>query len=98
MFLKLLVLLISNVLVSFGVLVFCRLLSFHLGLMSSTLGIKTVRGALVAKLSQAMIRARRLPPKRSYLELYNSDWGDIGVDGKLSRRSTKLDFTSFGQF
>jgi hypothetical protein len=62
MFVKLLALLISNVLVSFGVLVFCRLLSCILGL-------KTVRGALAAKLSRAMIRTRRLSPKQLYLEL-----------------------------
>jgi hypothetical protein len=30
----------------------------HLGLMSLNLGLKTVRGTLVAKLSQAMIRTR----------------------------------------
>jgi hypothetical protein len=66
MFVKLLALLISNVLVSFGVL---QVVKLHLGLMPSTLGLKTVRGALAAKLSQAMIRTRRLPPKRPYLEL-----------------------------
>jgi hypothetical protein len=58
MFVKLLALLISNVLVSFGILVFCRLLSCIWGLMPSTLGLKTARGALTAKLSRAMIRTR----------------------------------------
>jgi hypothetical protein len=57
--------------------------------MPSTLGLKTVWGALATKLSRAMIHTRRLPPKRPYLELYNSDWGDIGVYRKLARRSTK---------
>jgi hypothetical protein len=42
MFVQLLALLISNVLVSFGVL---QVVKLHLGLMSSTLGLKTVRGA-----------------------------------------------------
>jgi hypothetical protein len=70
----------------------------HLGLMPSTLGLKTVQGVLAAKLSRAMICARRLPPKWPYLELYNSNWGDLGVFGNISRRSTKSYFTSFGQF
>jgi hypothetical protein len=61
--------------------------------MPSTLGFKIVRGALAAKLNRAMI-----PPKWPYLELYNFDWGDLGVFEKLSRRSTKSHFTSFGQF
>jgi hypothetical protein len=69
MFVKLLSLLISNVLVSFGVLVFCKLLSCILGLMPSTMGLKTVRGALAANLSRAIIRTRRVPPKRLYIEL-----------------------------
>jgi hypothetical protein len=73
MFVKLLTMLISNVLVSFGVLVFLQVVKLHLRLMPSTLGLKTVRGALAAKLSRAMICTRRLPPKRPYLELYNSD-------------------------
>jgi hypothetical protein len=65
MFVKLLALLISNILVSFSIFVFCR----HLGLMPSTLGLKTVRGALTANLSRAIIRTRQIPPKQSYLEL-----------------------------
>jgi hypothetical protein len=55
MFVKLLALLISNVLVSFSVLQVAKL---HLGLMQLNLGLKTVRGALAAKLSRAMIRTR----------------------------------------
>jgi uncharacterized membrane protein YobD (UPF0266 family) len=55
MFVKLLTLLIYNVLVRFGVLVFCRLISC-MGLMPLNLGLKIVWGALAAKLSQAMIR------------------------------------------
>jgi hypothetical protein len=51
MFVKLLALLISNVLVSFGVLVFLQVVKLHLGLTPSTLGLKTVRGALAVKLS-----------------------------------------------
>jgi hypothetical protein len=66
MFVKLLALLISNVLVSFSVL---QVVKLHLGLMPSTLGLKTVWGALTANLSQAIIRTRRVPPKRPYLEL-----------------------------
>jgi hypothetical protein len=61
----------------------------HLGLMSLNLGLKTIQGALAAKLSQVMIRSRRLPPKQPYLELYNSDWGDLGVFGKLTQKPTK---------
>jgi hypothetical protein len=60
MFVKLLSLLISNVLVSFSVLQVAKL---YLGLMPLNLGLKIVRGALAAKLSRAMIRTRRLPPK-----------------------------------
>jgi hypothetical protein len=52
MFVKLLVLLISNVLVSFGVL---QVAMLHLGLMPLNLGLKTVWGTLAAKLSRAMI-------------------------------------------
>jgi hypothetical protein len=66
MFVKLLALIISNVLVSFSVLQVAKL---YLGLMPLNLGLKIVRGALAAKLSRAMIRTRRLPPKWSYLEL-----------------------------
>jgi predicted TIM-barrel fold metal-dependent hydrolase len=66
MFVKLLALLISNVLVSFGVL---QVVKLHLGLMPSTLGLKTVRGALTANLSRVIIRTQRVPPKRPYLEL-----------------------------
>jgi hypothetical protein len=66
MFVKLLVLLIFNVLVSFSVL---QVVKLHLGLMPSTLGLKTVRGALTANLSRAIIRTRRIPPKRPYMEL-----------------------------
>jgi hypothetical protein len=66
--------------------------------MPLNLGLKIVRGALAAKLIRAMIRTQGLPPKQPYLELYNSDWGDLGVFGKLSQRSTKSHFTSFGQF
>jgi hypothetical protein len=69
MFVNLLTLLISNVLVSFGVLVFLQVVKLHLGLMPSTLGLKTVRGALTANLSRAIIRTRRVLPKRPYLEL-----------------------------
>jgi predicted TIM-barrel fold metal-dependent hydrolase len=55
MFVKLLALLISNVLVSFGVL---QVVMLHSGLMPSNLGLKTIWGALAAKLSRAMIRTR----------------------------------------
>jgi hypothetical protein len=55
MFVKLLSLLISNVLVSFGVL---QVVKLHLGLMPSTLGLKTIRGALIANLNRAIIRTR----------------------------------------
>jgi hypothetical protein len=48
MFVKLLALLISNVLDSFGVL---QVVKLHLGLMPSNLRLKTVRGAFTAKLS-----------------------------------------------
>jgi hypothetical protein len=65
MFVKFLTLLIFNVLVSFSV----WQVKLHLGLMSSTLGLKTVRGALAAKLSRAMICTQRLPSKHPYLEL-----------------------------
>jgi hypothetical protein len=57
MFVKLLALLISNALVSFGVLVL-QVVKLYLGLMPSNLGLKTVWGALAAKLSRAMIRTR----------------------------------------
>jgi hypothetical protein len=56
MFVKLLALLISNVLVSFGIFSVLQVVKLYLGLMPSTLGLKTVRGALAAKLSRVMIR------------------------------------------
>jgi hypothetical protein len=55
MFVKLLPLLISNVLVSFGVLQVAKL---QLELLPLNLGLKTIRGALVAKLSRVMIRTQ----------------------------------------
>jgi hypothetical protein len=55
MFVKLLALLISNVLVSFGVLQVAKL---HLGLMPINLGLKIVQRALAAKSSRAMIRTK----------------------------------------
>jgi hypothetical protein len=51
MFVKLLPLLIYNVLVSFGVLSVLKVAKLHLGLMPLNLELKTVRGALAAKLS-----------------------------------------------
>jgi hypothetical protein len=53
MFVKLLALLISNVLVSFG---FLQVAKLHLGLMPLNLGLKIVRGALATKLSRVIIR------------------------------------------
>jgi hypothetical protein len=66
MFVKLLALLISNVLVSFG---FLQVAKLHLGLMPLNLGLKIVRRALATKLSRVIIRTRRLSPKCPYLEL-----------------------------
>jgi cadmium resistance protein CadD (predicted permease) len=42
--------------VSFGVLVFLQVAKIHLGLIPLILGLKTIRGALEANLSRAMIR------------------------------------------
>jgi hypothetical protein len=53
-------------LVSFSVL---HVVELHLGLIPSTLGLKTIREALTANLSRTMIRTRRVPQKGSYLEL-----------------------------
>jgi hypothetical protein len=69
MFVKLLTLLISNVLVSFGSFSVLQVVKLHLGLMPLNLDLKIVWGALATKLSRAIIRTRQLPPKRPYLEL-----------------------------